>query len=301
MPYGRCGDDDATWPAEDACADEETPLLHAGAAAARERFTPDVATSARVYNWLLGGKDNFAADRAAGARLLEVMPEVRLAARANRAFLRQAVRRLAAAGVRQFLDIGCGLPVAENTHEIAQRAAPGSRVVYIDVDPMVVTHARALLATDDHTIALRRTLCDPWRIVTDPVIRAHLDLSRPIGLLLLAVLHHLRRDAAACEVVRILRRMLAPGSFVVLSHLLDDGQPQAWRAQAVYSEAVVPVRARTAEWVAELVDGMEPVAHGIAHISVWLEGDESSGLGSIYDRAALKQIPLVCAIVRTPA
>ncbi|GGM83418.1 SAM-dependent methyltransferase [Thermopolyspora flexuosa] len=301
MPYRRYGDD-ATWPPEDGWADEAAvPFFHTGAPAPRTRFTPGVASSARVYNWLLGGKDNFAADREAGARLLEVMPEARLAARANRAFLRQAVRRLAAAGVRQFIDIGCGLPADENTHEVAQRAAPGSRVVYLDIDPMVVAQARALLATDDRTIAIRRTMCDPWRIVTDPVIRRHLNFSRPIGLLLLAVLHYLVRDAAACEVVRILRKMLPPGSFLVLSHLLEDGQPQTWLARAVYGEAVVPVTARTAERIAELLDGMEPVAHGVAHISIWLEGDESAGLGSVYDQAALRQIPLVCAIARMPA
>lgn len=312
MPNGRRGDDGSARPADDGW-EKAIPLPRAADAAAasvpfprragttpRAPFTLDAAAPARVCNWLLGGTDNFAVDREAGGRLLRVMPEARLAARANRAFLGQAVRRLAEAGVRQFVDVGCGLPVADNTHQVAQRVAPESRVVYIDIDPMVVAGVRARLADDPRTVVVRRTMCDPWRIVTDPVIREHLDFSRPIGLLLVAVLHYLRRAGAVYEVVRILRRMLPDGSFLVISHLLDDGRPETEQARVVYGEAVTPVAARTVEQVAELFDGLEPVAPGVAHIREWLDGDERAGFGSGRDRAGLARVPLVCGIGRVP-
>ncbi|MFC6879279.1 MULTISPECIES: SAM-dependent methyltransferase [Actinomadura] len=145
---------------------------------------------ARTYDWLLGGTDNFAVDRQFGHELLELQPIARTAARANRAFLVRVVRYMAhRAGLDQFLDIGSGLPTVDNVHEIALRINPAARVVYVDNDPHVLTHARALLEHDERTVIVDGDFSDPEALLADPQIRGHLDLSRPVGVLALAALH----------------------------------------------------------------------------------------------------------------
>src|ERR1700761_7232841 len=151
-----------------------------------------VAHTARVYNYWLGGRDNFAADRVLGDAMLAAMPQTRVTARATRASLGRAVRYLAAeAGVRQFLDIGCGIPAAGNTHEVAQAAAPDSRVVYVDHDPIVLAHAQALMSGGPAgpTAFIQADLREPEAILADPLLRATLDLSEPVALMLVAVVH----------------------------------------------------------------------------------------------------------------
>src|SRR5690242_4503822 len=163
--------------------------------------------SARRYNYWLGGKDNFAVDRESGDQIAAVFPTIRVTARENRGFLRRAVTHLAAeAGVRQFLDIGTGLPTADNTHEVAQRVAPSSRVVYVDNDPMVLVHARALLTStpEGRTHYLEADLRTPGKILADPEVLDVLDLDQPVALMLVAVLHFVRDDAEAREIVRTL-------------------------------------------------------------------------------------------------
>jgi len=169
-----------------------------------DRFDTGVAHPARRYNYWLGGKDNFAADRESGDLLAKSYPAARIAARANRAFLRRAVRHLAAdAGIRQFLDIGTGLPTADNTHEVAQRVAPDARIVYVDNDPMVMAHARALLTSTSagDTRYLEEDLRNPEKILAEASI---LDLARPVGLILVAVVHFLPSQEQAREIVRTL-------------------------------------------------------------------------------------------------
>jgi S-adenosyl methyltransferase len=183
------------------------------------RLDTNVPHSARVWNYWLGGKDNFAVDRQVGDRVSEMLPSIVEQARADRAFLGRAVAHLAGdLGIRQFLDIGSGLPTAENTHEVAQRAAPSSRVTYVDNDPLVLVHARALLTStvDGTTDYVEASLEDPESILRGAA--RTLDLSRPVALLLMGVLHHLDDTEAAYQIVEELKGALPEGSYLVINH-----------------------------------------------------------------------------------
>ena len=176
-----------------------------------------VPNLARIYDYWLGGKDNFRADRAAAVESAAAIPQLPLLARENRAFLRRAVRFCVSAGVTQFLDIGSGLPTAENTHEVAQRAAPEARTVYVDIDPVVVSHARALLATP-LTRAVRGDLTQPGAVLSAAEGTGLLDFARPVAVLLGAVLHHVPDEAGPAGAVAAFRDAMAPGSCMVVSH-----------------------------------------------------------------------------------
>jgi hypothetical protein len=230
-----------------------------------------VAHPARRYNYWLGGKDNFAADRVSADQIAETFPQVRMAARANRAMLRRAVTFLTAeAGVRQFLDIGTGLPTAENTHQVAQRIAPESRVVYVDNDPLVMTHARALLTStpQGRTAYLEADVRDP-----EPILRRAretLDLGRPIGLMLIAVLHFIPGQGAAQPLVRRLLDGLPSGSYLTVTHATVDFSPDhrdAYEARQKAGQAEFWTRRR--EEFAALFDGLELVEPGIVPITEW--------------------------------
>jgi len=233
-----------------------------------------VAHPARRYNYWLGGKDNFAADRASGDELERMFPKVRLGALANRALLQRATRFLAAeAGIRQFLDIGTGLPTADNTHEVAQAIAPDSRIVYVDNDPLVMSHARALLTSTPagRTAYLEADLNDPETILVDPVLRETLDLSQPVGLMLIAVLHFVHGHGAARPIVQRLLDALPSGSYLVATHATQDfGTPEQ---QALYQQILE--EGRTDVWTrpkaefAALFDGLELVAPGVVPASEW--------------------------------
>jgi len=233
-----------------------------------------VAHPARRYDYWLGGKDNFAADRASGDELERLFPKVRLGALANRALLQRATRFLAAeAGIRQFLDIGTGLPTADNTHEVAQAVAPDSRVVYVDNDPLVMVHARALLTSNPQgrTAYLEADLNDPGSILRDPVLRDTLDMSQPVGLMLVAVLHFIHGHGAARPVVRQLVDALPPGSFLVATHATSDfGTPEH---QALYQRLVEEGRSdvwtRGKDEFTALFDGLELVSPGVVPASEW--------------------------------
>jgi O-methyltransferase involved in polyketide biosynthesis len=181
------------------------------------------AFSARVYNYWLGGKDNFAADREYGEAVARTSPNIRTAAIENRRFLGRAVGVLAGAGIRQFLDIGTGLPTAGNTHEVAQAIAPESRIVYVDNDPIVLAHARALLTShpDGATSYIEADLRDPDTVLSAPELRGTLDLRQPVALMIVAVLHFVPDDIAYRAVDTLLKQ-LAPGSYVVISHATGD-------------------------------------------------------------------------------
>ncbi|MEU8817414.1 SAM-dependent methyltransferase [Actinoplanes sp. NPDC048796] len=235
---------------------------------------PNVAHPARRYNYWLGGKDNFAADRASGDELERLFPKVRLGALANRAMLQRATRFLAEeAGVRQFLDIGTGLPTADNTHEVAQRHAPTSRIVYVDNDPLVMVHARALLnsSPEGRTAYIEADLNDPERILADPALAETLDLKQPVGLMLIAVLHFIHGDGAAKPIVSRLLDALPSGSYLVATHATSDfGTPEQ---QALYRQLVESgksdVWTRPKDEFTALFDGLELVDPGVVPASEW--------------------------------
>jgi len=232
---------------------------------------PNVPSPARIYDYLLGGKDNFAVDRAAAEKILEHAPNAKEAAQANRRFLIRAVEYLADQGIRQFLDIGTGLPTQENVHEVALRKAPGSRIVYVDNDPIVLAHARALLACNAQTIAVAGDLREPESILDNPEVTEHLDFNEPVGLLLVAILHFLP-DEAAYPAVAKLRDRLAPGSHLVISHgsagRLDDKGVAAIRRVYARSSAGEAV-ARTREEILRFFEGCELVEPGVVTVDEW--------------------------------
>ena len=182
------------------------------------KIDPTVPSPARIYDYLLGGKDNFASDRAAAEKVLQLSPNAREVARANRRFLIRAVEYMTQQGIRQFLDIGTGLPTQENVHQVALRHAPDSRVVYVDNDPIVLVHARALLADEKRVVAVEGDLRRPESILDNPQVTKHIDFGQPVGLLLVAVLHFIP-DEAAYPAVAKLRDRLAPGSHLAISHI----------------------------------------------------------------------------------
>jgi hypothetical protein len=232
-----------------------------------------VAHPARVYDYILGGKDNFAADRAAGDAVAEAMPAARFMARANRAFLGRAVRYLAMeAGIRQFLDIGTGIPTADNTHEVAQAVAPDSRVVYVDNDPIVLAHARALMTSDPAgaTAFIQADLRDPDKILADPALRRTLDLGEPVALMLIAILMYIRDEENPWGLVSALVDALPSGSYLTISHPTADFSPdEVGGAVAATEESGIPFTTRTRAEVAAFFDGLDLVDPGVVPVLAW--------------------------------
>ena len=231
------------------------------------------AYPARRYDYWLGGKDNFAADRRSGDAVEEVVPTIRLSIIENRRFLQRAVRFLVEAGIGQFLDIGAGMPTDANTHEVAQAIAPQSRVVYVDNDPVVVSHARALLRSSPQgrTEYVEADLRAPQDILQSPQLRATLDMGRPVGLLLLAVLHFVPDADDPYGLVAQLVAAMPPGSYLVMSHGTYDPLPPEMIARCEEVNAVIdaPWRPRSREEFARFFDGMELVDPGIVSIGSW--------------------------------
>jgi hypothetical protein len=238
---------------------------------ARTRIDTTVAHPARRYNYWLGGKDHFAADRASGDAIAAAMPGVKLMAVENRAFMGRAVQYLAERGIRQFLDIGTGIPAPNNTHEIAQAVDPASRVVYVDNDPIVLTHARALLtsAPGGTNAYIDGDLRDPAAILAHPDLSRTLDLSQPVGLLLVAVLHFIREDEHPQEIVDRLTGALAPGSYLVASHATWEFLPAETIATLTANNADGRFQPRTGARFAELVSAFDPVEPGITSVAQW--------------------------------
>ncbi|MGV9271456.1 SAM-dependent methyltransferase [Kitasatospora sp. NPDC003701] len=233
---------------------------------------------ARMYDYYLGGKDNFPADREAAEKVIAAMPDARLGARINREFLGRAVEFAVDRGVRQFLDIGTGIPAVGSTGEVAHRVAPDARVVYVDNDPIVLTHARALLAHHlaGHTSVLHADLRDPEAILGDPGLKEALDLSRPVALMLVAVLHFVRDEEGAAETVARLRDALAPGSLLILSHGTQDFMTAETAAETtrIYSRASSPLVLRAEEQVREFFGDFEFADPGLVQLPLWRPGAE---------------------------
>ena len=225
---------------------------------------------ARVYDYLLGGKDNFAVDRAVGDRMLASLPAVQLGVRAQRDVLGRVVRYLVGeVGLRQLLDIGSGLPTADNVHEIAQRIDPATRVVYLDNDPIVLSHAEALLADEESTFAVDGDLRNPAGILTDPDVRKHLDWEQPIGLLMCGILHYVLDDEQPAEVVAALYHALPSGSYVFIHHLLAIEDPAAAVLQEQMRSGLGRAQFRTMDQVRALFDGLELVEPGLVIVPDW--------------------------------
>jgi hypothetical protein len=225
---------------------------------------------ARVYDYLLGGKDNFAADRAIGDKMLASIPAVQLGVRAQRDVLGRVVRYLVGeVGLRQLLDIGSGLPTADNVHEIAQRIDPATRVVYLDNDPIVLSHAGALLADDKATFVVDGDLRDPAGIVANPDVRKHLDWEQPIGLLMCGILHYVLDDEQPSEVVATLYDALPSGSYVFIHHLLSIEDPAAALLQEQMRSGLGRAQFRTLDEVRVLFDGLELVEPGLVPVPDW--------------------------------
>src|SRR5262245_14518080 len=184
-----------------------------------------IAHPARVYDYWLGGKDNYAADREVAERALTVVPDVPSNARANRQFLKRAVRLAAEEGIDQFLDLGSGLPTAENTHEIAQRVRPGARVVYVDNDPIVRVHGQALLANTSTTTVVQADVREPETILNHPRVTELIDFGRPLAVLLLGVLHFVANEENPYGIMSRFRDAMAGGSYVIFSHITADTDP----------------------------------------------------------------------------
>ena len=244
-----------------------------GAQQSPPEINTSIPQSARVYDYWLGGKDHFPADRALGDAIAEALPTIRTQVRAQRAFLRRAVRYLADdAGIRQYLDIGTGIPSAGNVHEVAQEIAPASRVLYVDNDPIVLAHARALITSSDQgqVAFIQADLRQPETILGDPALARTLDLAQPVGLVLVGVLHHLRDDDDPRRVVATLVGALAPGSYLVLSQSTPDFDPGAMAALAAASEQGGIANApRSLADTEPFFAGLELVEPGLVPMAAW--------------------------------
>jgi hypothetical protein len=233
---------------------------------------------ARVYDYALGGKNHFAADREIAEKVFASWPSVRTVARENRAFLGRAVRYLAReAGIRQFLDIGTGLPTVDNVHEVAQSVAPSARIVYVDNDPLVLAHARALLtsAPEGRTAYIHADLRDPGAILSDPATREVLDFSQPIALMLVAIMHFIPDEEKPAEIIATLLDALPPGSYLAASHATAEHNPDGPTVgQDAYRETGIPFQLRDSDEFARLAfPGLELVPPGVVLVSEWRPED----------------------------
>jgi SAM-dependent methyltransferase len=235
---------------------------------------PKVPNVARMYDYMLGGKENYASDRAAVDKLIELEPAVPRFARLNREFLGRAVRFVADQGVSQFLDVGAGLPTQQSVHEVARAINPDARIVYVDNDPVVLAHSRALLGAVPNVAFVQGDIREPAEILGSSEIRDMLDFGRPICVLLLAILHFVRDAEDPAGVVATFRDALAPGSYLIMSHgtahgALPDIVAASRDARRVYDNATAQITFREPAEVGRFLDGFSLVEPGLVHISEW--------------------------------
>jgi trans-aconitate methyltransferase len=246
-------------------------------AAAPQEIDTSVPHIARIYDYWLGGKDNFAVDREAGERAAEANPALYEGVRGNRAFLARSVRYLAAeAGIRQFLDIGTGIPTANNTHEVAQSVAPDSRVVYVDNDPIVLSHARALLtSTTGPTAYIDADARETAKVLAEAA--ATLDFSEPVAVMLVAILHCVTDEDDPYRLVATLMDAMPPGSYLTLTHPTQDFQPDATNEMLSRLNAMMRQRItfRTRDQVVRFFDGLDLVEPGVVRIPDWRPESEA--------------------------
>ena len=238
----------------------------------------NVPNAARMYDYSLGGFHNFAVDREMVERVVSLAPNARQIGLANRAFLGRVVRRMVADGVRQFLDVGSGIPTLANVHEVAQQADPQARVMYVDIDPVAVAHGRAILAGNPRAEAIMGDARRPDDIVRHPEVTGFLDFTEPVAVLLIAVLHFVPDSDDPAGIVRRFREAIRPGSVIAISH----GSPPPQRPEdadavsSVYQRTSTPLHLRTADQIAGLLDGMEIVAPGVVPVTDWYPEPEDA-------------------------
>ncbi len=238
--------------------------------------------AARMYDYVLGGKDNYPVDREAAKQIVRAVPQARTLAQANRAFLVRAVRQLAEAGITQFLDLGTGIPTSPSVHEMARQVHPDARVVYVDNDPVVMVHSRALLATRPGVVAVEHDLRTPSLVLDDPLVAEVIDFDRPVGLLMVAVLHFVDPGVAPVAVHQYTRR-LVPGSYLVASMATTVGVDRAVAAhlEGVYRQSPSPLYLRSRAQIEELFDGFTLLGQGLTEVTAW----------------ALEPEPVVCGVL----
>jgi hypothetical protein len=245
-------------------------------------WTPDDVdlqrpNAARVYDYYLGGSHNFAVDREMARQAIKLWPDVPMIIRANRAFLARAVRYLAGHGIRQFLDLGSGIPTVGSVHEIAQAEAPETRVVYVDLDPVAVAHSRMILADNDRTAVIQADMRHPHAILAHPDFGAIIDLDEPVAVLMIAVLHFVSDADDPAGVVADYRKAVVPGSHLAVSHATQDGQAElADEHRALYARTPTPMSMRSHAEIASLLTGWELVEPGLVRLPLWRPdpGDE---------------------------
>ena len=237
--------------------------------------TPEIDLSkpsiARVYDYVLGGKAHFEIDRRAANAFINIVPEAPLIARDNRNFLRRAVRHLVGeAGIRQIIDIGSGLPTAGNVHELAQAIDPSVRVVYVDKDPIVLTHARALLGENETTTVITADLLDADAVLDDPATRELIDLDQPYAIIVAGIIHHLSDAQDPAGIVAALKARLPVGGYLLLTHFLDDDEPRARELERAFIEGGLGTgRFRTWPELREYFAGLEMVEPGLVYANEW--------------------------------
>lgn len=234
------------------------------------------ATAARIYDYLLGGTHNFPADREAAETLIRMFPATPMAARVNRAYLRRTVGFLCRSGVTQFLDIGSGIPTEGNVHEIAQEADPRARVVYVDIDPVAVAESQEMLERNEFAVAIHGDAREPRSIVDHPTVRKVLDFGKPVGILMAALLHFITDNDEAKTIVRQLLDVLPSGSYLVVSHVIDETAPDyvqsedLRRVHDVYRKQTATIlRLRTRPEIEQYFEGLELLEPGVVWLSDW--------------------------------
>jgi SAM-dependent methyltransferase len=245
------------------------------AAVERPKWAPegvslDTPSPARVYDYLLGGSHNSAADREFARQVLEEIPDAAAGARANRAFLYRAVRFLVDSGIRQLLDLGSGIPTAGNVHDVAQRAAPDARIVYVDIDPVAVAHSRTLLAGNDRADVVRADLRNPDQILASPQVRELFDLDQPVGLLMVAILHVIPDADDPAGLVARFRDAVAPGSYLAIGHGTNDiRQADTAKMEELSRRLPTPLTLRSHQQISRFFDGFDLVEPGLVWVPAW--------------------------------
>ncbi len=260
-----------------------------------EGVDPERPSIARIYDFYLGGNHNLPADREAAREVIEVMPELPDVMRVNRAFLRRCVRYLVDSGLRNFLDLGSGIPTAGNVHEIAQAVDPTARVVYVDSDPVAVAHSQEILTGNDRALVVQADLRDPAGVLAHPEVNRLLllGLGEPIAVLMSAVLHFVPDDDEAAALVAAYRDAMPSGSYLALSHASNrqESADRVGRAADQYSRTVAPMKLRTLDDVAGLLKGFELVDPGIVYCSEWRPDPEDGPV-------APDPLPQICVLAR---
>ncbi|WP_218577706.1 SAM-dependent methyltransferase [Phytohabitans rumicis] len=247
----------------------------------------DTPSGSRIYDYALGGAHNFAADRAAAEAFFAAYPDAPLVARSNRAFLQRSVRYCAHQGIKQFLDLGSGIPTVGNVHEIAQRLVPAARVVYVDNEPVAVAHTREIIADLPYTAIVDADMRDAETVLGAPETRELIDFDQPLALMMVAVLHYVSDEDDITGILARYRSVLAPGSVLVVSHTTEDPRPEIEAViQRVFKETGTPVIHRDRAEVAALLDGLELVEPGVVWTPQWRPDDDTDPLFAEPERSA---------------